>query len=87
MSKKKKIIVAVLLLICVAVAGLELRDTVSSYTDAYPQSDINGFIAWGAGGATDTVSRTLSVYAARELGVNIVLAPVISRLIRLGKKA
>ena len=73
LSKKKKIIVAVLLVICVAVAGLELRDTVSSYTDAYPQSDINGFIAWGAGGATDTVSRTLSVYAARELGVNIVL--------------
>ena len=69
----KKIIVGILLLASTAVAGLELYSAVRSATAPYPYANINGYVAWGAGGPTDTVSRALSVYAAQELGVNIII--------------
>lgn len=69
----KKITVAILLLISMAVAALELYDAVSTFGSDYPNGDINGYIAWGAGGATDTMSRTICVMAEKELGVKIIL--------------
>lgn len=73
MKKSTKWIVALLLIICSVVAVLEIKEALSSYTDAYPENDISGYIAWGAGGATDTVSRNLSAHAAKILGVDIIL--------------
>lgn len=40
----------------------------------YPERNINGFIAWGAGGGTDTVSRLTTPLAEKALGKSIVLA-------------
>ncbi len=39
----------------------------------YPNQPINGVIAWGAGGGTDTVSRMLSTLAEKAIGSSIVL--------------
>jgi tripartite-type tricarboxylate transporter receptor subunit TctC len=40
----------------------------------YPERGINGVIAWGAGGGTDTVSRLLTPIAEKILKTSIVLA-------------
>jgi tripartite-type tricarboxylate transporter receptor subunit TctC len=40
----------------------------------YPERPINGFIAWGAGGGTDTVSRLTTPLAEKALGKPIILA-------------
>ena len=73
MKRSTKWIVGVLLAISVAVAGYELYGAIKNLTSDYPENDINGYIAWGAGGATDTISRTIAVYAEQELGTNIIL--------------
>jgi tripartite-type tricarboxylate transporter receptor subunit TctC len=72
-KKINKLIVALLLIVSTAVAGSELYSTVRSYTAEYPDNNINGYVAWGAGGPTDTVSRALCVYAAKALGTNIII--------------
>ena len=41
--------------------------------DEYPDQPIIGYIAWGAGGGTDTISRMVSPLAERELGQSIVM--------------
>lgn len=73
MSKVSKTIIALLFLVSTAVAGLEIYKTIRSYTAEYPDSDINGYVAWGAGGPTDTMSRALSIYAADALDTNIII--------------
>jgi tripartite-type tricarboxylate transporter receptor subunit TctC len=40
----------------------------------YPEHPVNGFIAWGAGGGTDTVSRLTTPLAEKALGKPIILA-------------
>ncbi len=40
----------------------------------YPERTVNGTIAWGAGGGTDTVSRLMTPIAEKVLGQPIVLA-------------
>ncbi|MEG0035665.1 MAG: tripartite tricarboxylate transporter substrate binding protein, partial [Oscillospiraceae bacterium] len=70
---KKKIIVGLLLLVSLATAGFELYGAVTALTSDYPENDINGYIAWGAGGATDTISRTICVLAEQELDTSIIL--------------
>ena len=42
--------------------------------DPYPSKTINGVIAWGAGGGTDSVSRVLTPMAEKVLEVPIRLA-------------
>ena len=69
----KKILVALLLVVSTCVAGLELYGAIRSATAPYPYASINCYVAWGAGGQTDTVSRALSVYAAEELGVTLII--------------
>jgi tripartite-type tricarboxylate transporter receptor subunit TctC len=39
----------------------------------YPSRTVNGYIAWGAGGGTDSVSRMLTPLAEKELGTSISL--------------
>ena len=73
MSKRNKIIVAVLLVISILVAGNEIYQFVRGLTAEYPDNDLNGYIAWGAGGATDTTSRGITVQAQKFLGANIVM--------------
>lgn len=73
MKNIKKVIVSILLIISTIVAGIELYGALHLYTQPYPASNINGYVAWGAGGPTDVVSRTLSIYAAEELGTNIII--------------
>ena len=73
MKNFKKMITTILLIVSTAVAGIELYGVLHLYTKAYPASNINGYVAWGAGGPTDVVSRTLSIYAAEELGTNIII--------------
>lgn len=73
MSKRQKWIVAVLLVLSTIVAVMEVGKTARMYLNEYPSNDINAYVAWGAGGATDIMGRTLSIYAAKELGVDIVV--------------
>ena len=40
----------------------------------YPDHPVNGVIAWGAGGGTDTVSRLMTPIAEKVLGKSIILA-------------
>ncbi len=42
-------------------------------TDEYPSKNINGYIAWGAGGATDRASRLITPLAENYLNQNIIL--------------
>jgi tripartite-type tricarboxylate transporter receptor subunit TctC len=39
----------------------------------YPEHPINGIIAWGAGGGTDSVSRLLTPLAEKALGQSVIL--------------
>lgn len=65
--------IALLFVLSVAVCGHDLWNSFNTRADSYPESDINGYIAWAAGGATDTSARVLSMYARKYLGKNIVL--------------
>ncbi len=52
-------------------AGLMLAGSVSA--EEYPAQPIIGYIAWGAGGGTDTISRMVSPIAEKILGQSIVM--------------
>lgn len=43
------------------------------HAEGYPDHELNGIIQWGAGGATDTVSRALQPKAEEVLGQRIVM--------------
>lgn len=73
MKKLNKVILCILFLVSTAVAGVEAYRTIRFYTADYPDNNINGYVAWGAGGPTDTVSRALSIHAAKALGTNIII--------------
>lgn len=45
----------------------------SALAQAYPERELSGIIQWGAGGATDVVSRALTPLAEAALGKKIVL--------------
>lgn len=55
-----------LLTASLAVAGI-------AHAADYPEHPINGYIAWGAGGGTDTVSRLMTPIAEKILGKSVVL--------------
>lgn len=56
-----------------AVMGLGLG--VASAQD-FPSKDIQGVIQWGAGGSTDTVMRSVTPHAEKELGAKVVMQNV-----------
>ena len=59
--------------LCVIVALLAIGWTVPLQAADYPTKDIMGVIQWGAGGATDNVSRAVTPYVEKVLGKKIVL--------------
>lgn len=73
MKNLSKVMIGLLFIVSTVVAVSEIYKTVRSYTAEYPDNNINGYVAWGAGGPTDTVSRSLAVYAADALGTNIII--------------
>lgn len=73
MDGKKRLLVGFLLAVSLLVAGKELMDAVTRLSADYPDNDINGYIAWAPGGATDTIARVITVHAQEHLGTNIIL--------------
>lgn len=73
MNRRKKLTIGILLAVSTVVAAVELYGGLHFYTRPYPAGNISGYVAWGAGGPTDVVSRALSVYGARELGTSIII--------------
>lgn len=71
--KRGKLLVGLLLAVSVAVAGIEVYDAARTRTAPFPNANMNGTIAWAPGGATDSMSRTISLCARPFLGTNIVL--------------
>lgn len=65
--------ITLLFVLSAALCAHELWNSFTKHGTSYPENDINGYIAWAAGGATDTSSRALSMYARKYLGKNIVL--------------
>lgn len=72
-KKRNKIIVVILLIASILVAVNEIYHYVRGLTAEYPDNDVNGYIAWAAGGATDTLSRAIAVQAQKYLGTNIIM--------------
>ena len=48
----------------------------SSALAEYPEKPINVIVAWGAGGATDVVTRALQPTLAEQLGADLVIRNV-----------
>lgn len=66
-------LVSLLLLVSIGVAGVELWNATFGQGRTYPKGDINGYVAWGAGGATDTISRAIVQYTRKYLGRRIII--------------
>ncbi|MDO5631236.1 MAG: tripartite tricarboxylate transporter substrate binding protein [Paracoccus sp. (in: a-proteobacteria)] len=60
-------------LIRAACAAAALTVPAAAMAQDWPARELNGIIQWGAGGATDTVSRALQHSAEQELGRRIVM--------------
>jgi tripartite-type tricarboxylate transporter receptor subunit TctC len=83
--KKFTCVVSLLVLCCLLIVGCgnvqqpqqDAQPQQSQQTEEesdYPNRPINGIIAWGAGGATDVVSRMIGPLAEKELGNPIILS-------------
>lgn len=59
-------------LLAITLAALTSVSTLAAA--AYPEKDITGIIAWGAGGSTDTVARAVAPHVEKVLGGTIVLS-------------
>lgn len=77
MTSLKKTMRAVLLLAAATLllvgCGGEKKAPQQS-ADNYPKTNINGIIAWGAGGALDNITRAMAPLAEKNLGKSIILA-------------
>ncbi|MCC6989468.1 MAG: tripartite tricarboxylate transporter substrate binding protein, partial [Acidobacteria bacterium] len=56
-----------------ALVGTLLGSGLNAIAQGYPEREISGVIQWGAGGATDVVSRAITPLAEQALGKKIVL--------------
>ncbi|MCG6112725.1 MAG: tripartite tricarboxylate transporter substrate binding protein [Paracoccus sp.] len=61
-------------LVCGAIVALGLA--AAPALAEYPERDIQGIIQWGAGGSTDTVSRSVTPHAEAVLGAKVILQNV-----------
>lgn len=61
-------------LVCGAIVALGLG--AAPVLADYPERDIQGIIQWGAGGSTDTVSRSVTPHAEAVLGAKVILQNV-----------
>ena len=59
--------------LCVMVALLAVGLAAPVWAADFPTKDFSGIIQWGAGGATDNVSRATTPYVEKALGKQIVL--------------
>ena len=59
--------------LCIIVALLAIGFAVPVQAADFPTKDLSGTICWGAGGATDNVSRGIAPYVEKVLGKKIVL--------------
>lgn len=73
MGKRGTLLVALLVIAGLVVAGCGGGGTAQK-KDQYPTQNINGVIAWGAGGGTDGTMRTLAPLAEKVLGKSIILS-------------
>lgn len=73
LDMRKKAMMGLLVAISLVGAGMELWDVLKSREHTYPRGDVSGYIAWAAGGATDTTARAISTYARKYLGRAIIL--------------
>jgi len=73
MGKKGILLVTLLVIIGLVAAGCG-GGAKTEKKEAYPTQNINGVIAWGAGGGTDSTMRTLAPLAEKVLGKSIVLS-------------
>ena len=55
------------------VALLTVCFLTSAQAADFPAKDLSGVIQWGAGGATDNVSRAMTPYVEKALGKQIIL--------------
>ena len=60
-----------LFILIVSVLAVCLFST--AYAEDYPQKNLQGVIMWGAGGATDNVTRAITPHVEPFLGKQIVL--------------
>lgn len=74
---KKNKITSIALLLVVSMFMLIACSTTSSNTDSkevdFPKNSLEGVIAWGAGGVTDSVSRSITPIVENILGESIVM--------------
>lgn len=61
-------------IVCGAIVALGLA--AAPALAEYPERDIQGIIQWGAGGSTDTVSRSVTPHAEDILGAKVILQNV-----------
>lgn len=61
-------------IVCGAIVALGLA--AAPAMAEYPERDIQGIIQWGAGGSTDTVSRSVTPHAEDILGAKVILQNV-----------
>ena len=70
----KRVIWFVLLVVSLSLIVVGCGGGSTAKKDSYPTVNINGVIAWGAGGGTDNVMRTLAPIAEKQLGKSIILS-------------
>jgi len=68
-SKRKIALILSLVLVLASLAGCSQKAQELSF----PEKDIKGYIMWGAGGATDNVSRAYIPHVEKYLDVSVVL--------------
>lgn len=72
LKKKAVILLSITILITLNITGCgKIADTKQV---PYPSQNINGIIAWGAGGGTDNVARRLQAGAEKVLGKSIIMS-------------
>ncbi|MEW6263257.1 MAG: tripartite tricarboxylate transporter substrate binding protein [Thermodesulfobacteriota bacterium] len=59
--------------VLVLAAALVLMTFALVQAAGFPEKDLNGFIMWGAGGATDNVARAVTPLVEKHLGKQIIL--------------
>lgn len=71
-TKRSLALILSLIMLVTVFTGCAPKATVAP-EDKFPEKDITGYIMWGAGGATDNVSRAYTPLVEKYLGKSIVL--------------
>lgn len=72
--KRSKIIYFIMVLVFISMVGASCSQSANTVGDShYPQKTMEGVIAWGAGGVTDSVARSITPIAEKSLGQSIIM--------------